>query len=58
MTGTGSFVDNVHLTIQWPFGFLNKKTGEWGFFEEGQLRGYVLCLSWSPSMVSVAAGET
>lgn len=39
-------VDRVHLEIEWPFGLTDEQAGSWGFFDGGQLRGYVTKLVW------------
>jgi len=40
-------VDKARLNIECPFAFVEKETGEWGFFEEDTLRGYVSSFTWS-----------
>jgi hypothetical protein len=39
-------VDTIRLQIDWPFGFIEKEKGDWGFFDGSQLRGYVSSLTW------------
>ena len=39
-------VDMVNLRIDWPFGLIAKQTGDWGFFADDQLRGYVSSVTW------------
>jgi hypothetical protein len=40
-------VDTVRFNIEWPFGFVMEKImGDWGFFEDEALRGYVSSFGW------------
>lgn len=40
-------VDKVLIRIEWPFAFIDRLSGSWGFFEGGQLRGHVCSFTWS-----------
>jgi hypothetical protein len=39
-------VDTVKMSVEWPFASTETKSGSWGFYDGGQLRGYVCNLTW------------
>ncbi len=40
-------VKSVRFQIEWPFGFVDKLSYAWGFFEGGKLQGHISSFSWS-----------
>ena len=44
-----SHVDTIRLRIEWPFGLIDKETGDWGFYPGSQLRGYISSITWLPA---------